>query len=132
MQRDANGDVSVARIHDDGVVVVRSRCGGSDSVVSEGGGGNSDDWWMSGTGIFGGGRLLGNYRKPNRVQSATVGKFGYTTVVSCCGYLQLCRQGLVGKGGSSGRVRVYEVREYKGFQLPLYSVIYSALCQVPS
>lgn len=100
MQRDASGDVSVARIHDDGVVVVRSRCGVAVTVLSVkvvveiGSGG----WWMSGTGIFGGGRLLGNYRKPNRVQSATVGKFGYTTVVSCRGCLQLCRQGLVGRG----------------------------------
>jgi len=100
--------------------------GGSDGVGSEGGGGSGDDWWMSGTGIFGGGRLLGNYRKPNRVQSATVGKFGYTTAVSFRGCLQLCRQGLFGRGGSSGRVRLCEVREYKGFQCPLYSVIYSA------
>ncbi|CAI6356399.1 unnamed protein product [Macrosiphum euphorbiae] len=112
--------------------MVRSGCGGSDGVGSEGSGGSGGGWWMSGTGIFGGGRLLGNYRKPNRVQSATVGKFGYTTAVSCRGCLQLCRRGLVERGGSSGRVRVCEVWEYKGFQPPLYSVIYSAYNQVLS
>jgi len=66
--------------------VVERRADGGSSV----GGGSGGSWLMSGAGKFGGGRLLGNYRKPNRVQSATVGKFGYTIAVSCRVCLQLC------------------------------------------